>query len=76
MDVGLLAACCVLQAVIIAILSATVPALWWIHLRRGGRDDVLEDKVRELESDVRVLDELVEKLCRAANLERGEEWRK
>lgn len=54
----------------VAILSLSVPAIWWQHLRKSWKDDQRDVKVAELEKAVQELDILVERLCKAASLER------
>ena len=64
------------------VLCASVPALWWVHLREAQKGDRMRDVVEgklelarielaEARADVAKLDEVVDKLCRAANINGG-----
>lgn len=63
----LLVICCVMQSIIIAFVSATVPALWWLHVRASIKADADREAQKELRKDVTALDEVVDKLARAMN---------
>lgn len=76
---NLLAMAVLVQSIVIAVLCASVPALWWVHLRGAAQADRLRDVVEgklelarielaEARADVAKLDEVVDKLCRAAGL--------
>lgn len=64
-----LAVCCALLSLVVAFLSATVPALWWLFLRQSGRVDAVQKDASEAKADVAKLDEVADRLCKAANLE-------
>lgn len=76
---NLLAIALVVESLVIAVLCASVPALWWVHLRETQKGDRMRDVVEgklelarielaEARADMAKLDEVVDKLCRAAGL--------
>lgn len=64
-----LALCCTVLSLVVAALSASVPALWFLYLRQAGKLDRAEGRLAAVEKDVGQLDAVVGRLCRAANLE-------
>ena len=65
-----LAMSCMCLSFVVALLSATVPFMWWQLLRMYGRIDASEAQAAQAAKDVAQLDDLVDRLCKAANLER------
>lgn len=84
MDAATLLALAVLvEAIVIAALCASVPALWWVHLRGAAKMERLREvtegklelariELAEARADVAKLDDVVDKLCRAANVGAGQ----
>lgn len=66
--VVVLAITCAVQSAVIALLCASVPFLWWLHLRSAADVAGAVKDAREARQDVAKLDEMVDKLCKAANL--------
>jgi hypothetical protein len=67
--VAVLAACCLVLSFVVAVLVSTVPALWWVHLRQAAKDDDRDKRLAETEKDIRDLDAISGRLCKAAGLE-------
>jgi hypothetical protein len=65
----LLALAVVLLSLVVAFLSATIPALWWVHLRQLAKHEIMVAESAELAVEIAKLDEVVYRVSKMVGLE-------
>jgi flagellar basal body-associated protein FliL len=60
--ITLLSISVLLLSLVVACLAASVPALWWVHLRAAAKADETAKQLEAVTKDLALMDEVVDKI--------------